>query len=390
MWLLVFMFILVSLLLMWMMFGYFIYIYTLTLFKGKCTPVLPDLWPSLTIIIPCYNEEGQIREKIKNTLSLDYQSDKINIIVVDGGSTDNTLQIVENLLEDSKYLSLVKCPLKGKINQLNYVLKSIKSEIVINTDVDSVLDKEALKWIVAEFTSDPKVRVVGAYCYPDDTLEIEHYYWSTQNKGRILESDALTSSIVIAQCYGFKSELLVQFPDDVVADDIYIAFLANTMGFKTVYSKKALAFETRTPKRYAEFIPHKYRKSNAFLRESLRFVYRLPEMSGLFKTMFLVRISQQLIMPWLLLSWILLSGVLLTLFRYDIQIFGTLLIFIPFLMTSRIFASIKLPEKTHKYGLIILIKGYFVITSIMLVTGITYPFFQQNSSYNRIDRNQKQ
>ena len=299
---------------------------------------------------------------------------------VDGNSNDKTIELLETYNE----FIIHKCPVNGKINQLNYILPKIYSNIVLITDVDGLLKPNTLKWIAAEFNSNPDASVVGAYCYPINTLEIEHYYWSAQNRGRFLETYAKTSSIVVAQCYAFKNGLLTSFPDDVIADDIYTAFLANTLNKKTIYSYHAIAYETRTPKLYSEFIPHKFRKSNAFLRESLRFLYRLPEMNIYFKLILATKIAQQLLLPLGFLIWIILSGVLLTLYRYDIVIIGAAILFFLFVITSRIFASIILPDGIQKYSLLTIIKGYIMTNIIVLATGLCYPFYNQNSNYKRL------
>ncbi|MEW5719972.1 MAG: hypothetical protein AB1817_15190, partial [Chloroflexota bacterium] len=202
--------------------------------------------------------------------------------------------------------------------------------------------------------------------------------------GRLLESDAHTASIVIAQCYAFRRELLTAFPDDVIADDIYVAFLANTLGYRTIYSRHATAVETRTPQDISQFLPHKFRKSNAFLRESLRFLYRLPEMSPFCKMLLTTRVVQQLLLPWALIFWILIAGVLLTLFRFDVVIFGAAFLVMLLLLTNRVFAWTPLPESGQRYALGTVLLGYALTVAIMLTTGLSYPFFQQGSSYARL------
>ena len=72
--------------------------------------------------------------------------------------------------------------------------------------------------------------------------------------------------MVIACCYAFRRGLLDRFPEDVVADDVYVAALANTLGHRTTYCAKALVEELRTPQTLPELFTHKFRKSNAVLR----------------------------------------------------------------------------------------------------------------------------
>jgi poly-beta-1,6-N-acetyl-D-glucosamine synthase len=384
MWLLVFIFLFITGFIGWMLFGYFILIFLIGIFTAKKAITIPAELPDISVVVSCYNEEAGILDKVKNLRQLEYPQECLQIVFVDGGSTDNTVPLLEKEQGGDLPITILASPTKGKISQINYALPKLRGKIIVNTDVDARLKPDALLWIAAEFAADPNVWVVGAYCYPEQTLAVEKYYWSAQNKSRFLESDANSSSIVIAQCYAFRRELMSSFLEDVVADDIYVAFLASVMGKKTVYSRKAIASETRNPQSYAEFMPHKFRKSNAFLRESLRFIYRLPEMNALFKATLLTRIAQQTLLPWALLSWLLVSGVLLTLFRYDIVIFGTAFLAFFFVVTQRIFSWQKLPGEPQSYSLLTTITGYVLTLVIMLATALSYPFYRQGSSYARL------
>jgi cellulose synthase/poly-beta-1,6-N-acetylglucosamine synthase-like glycosyltransferase len=388
MWLLEFLFFGMTLLIGWGTFGYILMIWFVALFRARPVPSFPSQWPSISVVIPCYNEEKEIVAKLEDCRKLDYPADCLEVVFADGGSTDHTLQILSDAIRKEEKIRVVPCPRRGKIQQLNHVLPQLKGELIVNTDVDARLSADALKWLAAEFAVSSDVAVVGAYCRPDRPLDIEDYYWAAQNKNRFLESDVHSSSIVIAQCYAFRRALLPAFPEDVVADDIYVAFLATTLGRRVVYSRQVMAVETRTPVSYREFIPHKFRKSNAFLRESLRFLYRLPEMGRFCKIMLITRICQQLLLPWALIFWMLLGGVLATLFRYDIVCLVLATVLILFLFTSRIFAIVKLPDGPHHHSLLTTIKGYFLVTMIMLVTGLSYPFYQQGSDYGRLGSDQ--
>lgn len=384
MWLLVFLFFIVTVLLGWTLFGYLLFIWFMGLFHRKETPVFPDSWPMLSVIVPCYNEEEQIIAKLEDIRKLDYPRDRLEVVFADGGSRDRTPELLESAIKHDEPYRIIRCPCAGKVNQLNYVLPQLCGEIVVNTDTDARLLADAFKWIAAEFAAAPDVWTVGAYCYPANTLEIEKYYWDTQNKGRFLETDAWTSSIVVAPCYAFRKQLLKAFPEDVVADDIYVAFLANTLGYRTVYSRRAIATETRGPQKYTDFLPHKFRKSNAFLRESLRFLYRLPEMNPFCKMMFITRTAQQLLLPWAMVLWILIAGSLLTLFRFDIVLLDMIFLGILLILANRVIAWVKLPGKPPHHPVATIVKGYLLTTLIMLSTGLSYSFFRQGSSYARL------
>lgn len=384
MWILEFLFLSMTLLIGWTLFGYFLFVWFVSNFKNIPEIEWPEKLPKISLIVPCYNEEKTILDKIKDIERLEYPRELLEIVFVDGGSTDNTVNILRSNTKD-EYVKILISPKNGKINQLNYAFSKISGEIIVNTDVDSLLSRHSLKWIAAEFNVSNEVAVVGAYCRPSKTLEIEKYYWAAQNKSRFMENDAWASSIVVAPCYAFKRTLLSSFPDDVVADDVYIAYLANTLGYKTVYSRHAMVMETRNPEKYRQFISQKFRKSNAFVKESLRFIYRLPEMSYYCKLMSITKLFQQIFLPWAMLFWIMLAGSLITMFRLDMVIFCLFFLFVLFFLTSFVFSRIKLPDLQHKYSLRTLMQVYIITNIIMFATGISYPFYKQNSSYKKIE-----
>ena len=383
MWVLTLLFLLLSLCLGWLLFLYLQVLWFIGAFRPARKPAFPAVWPRLSIMVPCYNEEDEILAKLDDLRALDYPADRLEVVFADGGSRDATVALLREAIREDEPYRVVECPLSGKINQINHVLPGLGGEIFVNTDVDARLQPDALKWLAAEFHTSPDAWVVGAYCRPRDAIPVEKHHWQAQNKGRFLESGAGTSSIVIAQCYAFRRGLLRAFPPDVIADDIYIAFLAAVQGYRAIYSAQAVAEETRGPQSIPEFLSHKLRKSHAYLRETLRFAYRLPEMKSLFKLLLLTRISQQLLLPWVAIFWVLVAAALLTLTRFDIVLIGAGFLLAMLILTRTIFQSMKLPEDGRfSWGTIA--AGYILTNVILLVTALTYPFLHQDSSYARL------
>ena len=389
MWILILLFGLATLVLAWTLFVYFLLIWFIGLFQRAREVSFPDEWPRLSIVVPTYNEIEQIDQKLANLKELDYPRELLEVVFVDGGSTDGTVDWLEEQLAEEAGFRIEKSPRGGKIQQLNHVLPDLTGDIVVNTDADALLESDAARWLAAEIYADPDVWLVGAYCRPaENAYRIDRYYWDAQNKARFMEAKAATASIVVAPCYAFRRGLIDQFPDDVVADDIYVAFACHLGGKNALYSRKAKAVELRNPRDLSEFLPHKFRKSNAYLRECLRVLYRLPEMTPFCRMMLLTRISQQLFFPWALAWWLLLAGSLVTLYpdpRYDVVAMASFGLFLLFAFTSRAYRSVRLPEdEPPRHSLFTVAKGWVLTTLILLTTGLSYPFYRQGSSYARL------
>jgi cellulose synthase/poly-beta-1,6-N-acetylglucosamine synthase-like glycosyltransferase len=364
--------------------GYFIFLSIFAIF-GKTNTVHSEeeYRPTVTILVPLLNEEALIADKVQNLAQLDYPSDLLEIVFLDGGSTDKTIPVLQKKIKEYPQMKLIKTGKRGKILQLNYYLPEVSSDIIFNTDVDSEFDSDIILKIADEYRRDPKAGVVGAYVMPQDCCDEDKYYWDKQNKIRVLESKAFSSSIVIANCYSFKRELIDKFPEDVIADDIYIPFMATIKGYRTIYSSNAHCVELRGPKNIKEMAKHKFRKGNAYITEILRFIYHLPKMNLFWKLIFLSHTFQLLLMPWVLLLLCLLTISLISLGGYQIVLFWGFIFVISLFMGRFLLDFSPTIETGIKLSLAKSIRCYLILFAILLANGMFYPFYRQTSSYTK-------
>ena len=120
-----------------------------------------DITPRITIIISVYNEERVIEEKIKNTLSLEYPEELLEIIVSSDGSTDRTNEIVSRI-KDSRLVLQAFPHRSGKTVCLNRVVPLVKGDIVLFTDANSMFPPGVLRKITRNF-NDPGVGLVSGW-----------------------------------------------------------------------------------------------------------------------------------------------------------------------------------------------------------------------------------
>jgi len=387
MWVLTTFFAITTFILLWLCAGYFVVMRFVGIVRRRSTAVGSSAFPRLSVIVPCHNEAPIILDKLRNLLELDYPRFRLEIIFVDGQSSDDTVALIRKAANLDRRVRVLDSPDRGKIHQLNHALPHATGEIVVVTDADGIMPPESLRKLAAEFVADDGVAVVGAYSRPSNTIWRDRCFWDSQNRGRLIESDAHASSIVIATCYAFRRELLRQFPDDVVADDVYIALLAHSRNRRVIYSRAALVTETRGPSSISEFLSHKFRKNNAFLRESLRFIYRLPDMNGTSKLMLLTRTAQQLLLPYCAAVWAFLALTLLTLGRHDLLMMAGATILLSLMIARQAFQSVDVPAGTrerfglHKYSVV-----FFETMCVLFAAALSYPFYRQTSSYARLGK----
>ncbi|RLE38277.1 hypothetical protein DRJ17_04395 [Candidatus Woesearchaeota archaeon] len=111
--------------------------------------------PNVSVVVPAYNEEKTIKETINSLLELEYPKDKLEIIVVNDGSTDKTKQIVRSIMENNKDrdIKLINQKNSGKYIALNRGLEIARGEFFICLDADSFIEKAGLKKMLPYFAN---------------------------------------------------------------------------------------------------------------------------------------------------------------------------------------------------------------------------------------------
>lgn len=107
-------------------------------------------FPTVTIIVPCFNEETTVGNTLRSLLKLDYPKEKLTIIAVDDGSTDNTsLELAK--FKNYSQINILSKTNGGKHTALNLALEQVKSDLVGCLDADSFVNQDALRKIVPFF-----------------------------------------------------------------------------------------------------------------------------------------------------------------------------------------------------------------------------------------------
>jgi cellulose synthase/poly-beta-1,6-N-acetylglucosamine synthase-like glycosyltransferase len=123
-------------------------------------PIELESYPEVTIIVPCYNEQTTIEKTVHSLLALDYPKDKLNLILVDDGSKDNTWEVIKSFESMGNVLTFKKDN-GGKYTALNLGLEHTKTPFVGCLDADSFVDTHALKRIMSYFLADEHTMAVA-------------------------------------------------------------------------------------------------------------------------------------------------------------------------------------------------------------------------------------
>jgi cellulose synthase/poly-beta-1,6-N-acetylglucosamine synthase-like glycosyltransferase len=209
--------------------------------------------PAVTMVVAAYNEASCIREKISNSLAVDYPKDKFELLVGSDGSTDGTDAYVAAAAD--KRVRLSSAPRAGKTSVLNRCVPIAQGDIVILTDANTMLDPAAIKRLVRHF-EDPEV---GAVCgklklYNRVKRDYEESaYWSYESLIKFFEGKRGAVMGANGGLYAIRRTLFTALPASTIVDDFVIPLRILEMGYRVEYDAEAVAYEETTEDYDKEF-----------------------------------------------------------------------------------------------------------------------------------------
>ena len=117
-------------------------------------------YPSVTIVVPCWNEEGTVAKTVHSLLDLDYPQDKVKIFLINDGSTDDTKNVIDKFAEIPN-IKVFHKENGGKFTALNLGLEKSETDFFGCLDADSFVDPEALVRIMSYFEKDSLTMAVA-------------------------------------------------------------------------------------------------------------------------------------------------------------------------------------------------------------------------------------
>lgn len=120
------------------------------------SPGLPKRYPTVAVLVPCWNKGATLAPTIHSLLQLDYPKDKLSIVIIDDGSTDNTWEAAQEFASNPQVKLYRKENEGSKFSALNFGLAHTDSELVGCLDADSFVEKDALIEMVKAFEADPE------------------------------------------------------------------------------------------------------------------------------------------------------------------------------------------------------------------------------------------
>jgi cellulose synthase/poly-beta-1,6-N-acetylglucosamine synthase-like glycosyltransferase len=205
--------------------------------------------PTVSIIVPTFNESPVVEKKLRNLAEADYPREKVELIVVDSASSDGTATQARKALEEMGFKGVVleETERKGKASGLNTGLKRASGELVCISDAECLWNKETLRNAV-KYLSDPSVGSVSGVHATQELgsslpVSMENSYRSIYRAVRIGESKVHSTPVAEGEIQLFRRADLPGFDTRIGGDDTDAALAMVEKGFRAISAEDVVFFE---------------------------------------------------------------------------------------------------------------------------------------------------
>lgn len=195
--------------------------------------------PTVSIIVPAFNEEDKIKETIESLIAVDYPKNLLEIIIVNDGSKDRTDEIIEEYARRGEVIYIKNEVNLGKAESLNKGIKEAKSEFVACIDADTILKEDAIKKTIGYFNDKSvgativRVKVRNPKNWLERLIDIEY----TLGLGFYLKLFSFLNCLYLTpgQFSIYRKKVLLEiggFDKDNIVEDTEIAYRIQKANYK--------------------------------------------------------------------------------------------------------------------------------------------------------------
>lgn len=229
--------------------GYGLLLYGLVKVKNSFTkpkPVDAGFQPLVTLVVPCYNEASILHEKVENCLQLDYPKDRLQLVFITDGSTDDSVDVLRTY---ANLTVLHSSRRGGKTAAENRAMQHITTPVVVFSDANTLLNADAIKNIVRHFADEKVGCVAGEKRILSGDKDVasaagEGAYWKYESFLKKLDSQLYSAVGAAGELVAFRTALYEAMPEDTILDDFIQSMSIAAKGYKIIYEPDAYAVET--------------------------------------------------------------------------------------------------------------------------------------------------
>lgn len=236
--------------------------------------------PSVCVLVAAFNEADFIEKKIQNSFKLDYPKDKISFLFVSDGSNDDTPKLIE---QHKNIRHFHKAERMGKIAAVQRVMPHVESEIVVFTDANTLLNKDAVYKLIRHF-KDEKVGAIAGEKRVKTGVGAsasgagEGIYWKYESLLKKWDSKFHTVVGAAGELFAIRKKLYHPVELDTLVEDFKMTMEIAANGYKVVYEPEAYAIEGPS-----DNITEEFKRKKRIAAGGWQAVYRLRRVLNPFK-----------------------------------------------------------------------------------------------------------
>ena len=205
--------------------------------------------PTVTLVIPAHNEAAILRMKLDNAAAIDYPNEKLQVLVVDDGSTDETATIARGY-QRSGVEVIVSAQRRGKAVAIADAVAHATGDVLCLCDANVLFEPDALGLLVGRLMEPEVGAVSGDVRLTHELSDLgcgESVYYRCERRLQVVESQRASMMGVDGGMYVLRKELFRPLPADTILDDFVISMQVIRQGYRVVYEPRAVAHEKATP-----------------------------------------------------------------------------------------------------------------------------------------------
>ncbi|HLP86307.1 MAG TPA: glycosyltransferase [Candidatus Paceibacterota bacterium] len=262
---------------------------------------ISNYWPFVSIVIPCKNEEAVIANTLEKSFAANYPKDKLEVIIINDGSTDNTLKEIGKVKKEHPELVVISWKNnKGKREGMAAGFRVAKGEIIVQLDSDSYIDPVSFRELILPFHN----KEVAAVCGHTDVANGDQNIITKMQSGyyfiafRILKAaeSVFTSVFCCSGCSSaYRKEVVMPVLDRWInerfmgvqvkhGDDRSLTGWVLKLGYKTIYTHRAQAY-TVAPSTMKQFVKQQIRWKKSWISNAyftFSYIFKTDPLVGLF------------------------------------------------------------------------------------------------------------
>jgi cellulose synthase/poly-beta-1,6-N-acetylglucosamine synthase-like glycosyltransferase len=225
----------------------------------------PAYRPAVSVVIAAYNEEKVISRTVRSILDNGYEDTEV--VVVDDGSKDATLAVLEAEFDDNRKVRIFTQPNRGKAAALNHAIRQARNSILVAVDADTIFRKGAIGYLVRHFADERvgavsgNARVGNRHKWITRFQSIEYICGFNLDRRAL---DLLNAITVVPGAVGaWRKELVEQlggFGHDTLAEDTDLTLAIRQLGYEIRYEENAIAY-TEAPETTRALAKQRFRWS---------------------------------------------------------------------------------------------------------------------------------